>query len=116
MMASKALARLTQITNSIVGSAEDNNKLPWNPDRKSFPKRADLPTVKDAPPGAAWVWGPDDNLGRVNLLTPKRVLAAAKEIRSGEIVPVKYVSSVIPNSRETMKLYLVPKEARLDRI
>ena len=90
-MASKALFRLSQITNSIIGSADDDNKFPWNPDRKSFPKHDNLPNIPDAPPGAAWVWGPDDNLGRLNLLTPKRVLAAAKEIRTGEIVPVKYV-------------------------
>ena|ERR1700760_686093 len=90
-MASKALSRLSQITNSIIGSADDDNKFPWDPDRKSFPKRSDLPKLPGTPPGAAWVWGPDDYLGRLNLLTPKRVLAAAKEIRTGEIVPVKYV-------------------------
>ena len=28
-------------------------------------------------------------IGRLNLLTPTRVAAAGKEIRSGEIVPVK---------------------------
>ena len=32
-------------------------------------------------------------IGRLNLLTPTRVAAAAKEIRTGEIVPVKYVLS-----------------------
>lgn len=40
-------------------------------------------------------------IGRLNLLTPSRVAAAAKEIRTGEIVPVKYVSVcslIIPNS------------------
>ena len=35
-------------------------------------------------------------IGRLNLLTPTRVAAAAKEIRSGEIVPVKYVKSIAP--------------------
>lgn len=30
-------------------------------------------------------------LGRLNLLTPTRVAAAAKEIQTGEMVPVKYV-------------------------
>lgn len=32
--------------------------------------------------------GEDDNIGRLNLLTPTRVAAAGKEIKSGEIVPV----------------------------
>lgn len=35
-------------------------------------------------------------IGRLNLLTPTRVAAAAKEIRSGEIVPVKYVKPTTP--------------------
>jgi len=36
----------------------------------------------------AWVWGKDDYLGRVNLLTPQRVATASKEIKTGEIVPL----------------------------
>jgi hypothetical protein len=94
-MASKAFSRLSQIANSIIGTADDDNKFPWNPDRKSFPKRSDLPSIPGAPSGAAWVWGPDDNLGRLNLLTPNRVFAASKEIKTGEIVPVKYVFQIL---------------------
>jgi hypothetical protein len=33
-------------------------------------------------------------IGRLNLLTPTRVAAAGKEIRTGEIVPVKYVYKI----------------------
>jgi hypothetical protein len=93
-MASKALQRLSQLTASLIGTNEDDTKFPWDPDRKSFPKRNELPSIAGAPPGAAWVWGKDDGLGRLNLLTPKRVLAASKEIKTGEMIPVKYVICV----------------------
>jgi hypothetical protein len=36
------------------------------------------------PEGSTWGdWGPDDQLGRLNLLTPERVRAAAQEVREG---------------------------------
>ena len=63
--------------------------IPWDPDCTRFPTRKDLPKIPGAPDGAAWVWGDNDFIGRLNLLTPSRVAAAAKEIRTGEIVPVK---------------------------
>jgi len=77
----------SQVKDNIMGR-EDDNKFPWNPDRSNFPSRKDLPKIPGAPDGAAWVWGADDNLGRLNLLTPKRVLEASKEIRTGEIIPI----------------------------
>ncbi|CAK7221292.1 hypothetical protein SBRCBS47491_004478 [Sporothrix bragantina] len=43
-----------------------------------------LPLDKSGPPGNAWgLWGPDDQLGRLNLLTPETVAAAATEIKEG---------------------------------
>ncbi|KAI9811865.1 MAG: hypothetical protein M1827_005216 [Pycnora praestabilis] len=54
----------------------------------SFPKRHELPHVEGTPEGAAWFWGKDDFIGRLNLLTPTRVVAASKEIRTGEVVPL----------------------------
>ncbi|CAK1358560.1 hypothetical protein CB0940_06845 [Cercospora beticola] len=57
----------------------------WNPDSKSFPTIHELPAIPDAPKYAAWFWGKDDFLGRLNLLTPTRVKAAAAEIRTGEM-------------------------------
>ncbi|CAK7221245.1 hypothetical protein SCUCBS95973_004428 [Sporothrix curviconia] len=43
-----------------------------------------LPLDKAGPPGNAWgLWGPDDQLGRLNLLTPETVAAAAAEIKEG---------------------------------
>lgn len=37
---------------------------------------------------SAWVWGHSDSLGRLNLLTPTRVLAASSLIQSGDLVPL----------------------------
>jgi hypothetical protein len=60
----------------------------WNPNWNHFPPRRTLKVIPGAPPGAAWFWGPDDYLGRLNLLTPARVLKAKEEIRTGEMVSV----------------------------
>lgn len=62
---------------------QDPNSLPWDPLNDVFPARKDLPrnSRKDVsiPEGAVWVWGQDDQLGRLNLLTPERVATAARE-------------------------------------
>ncbi|KFY33478.1 hypothetical protein V494_07575 [Pseudogymnoascus sp. VKM F-4513 (FW-928)] len=77
--------RLAQIA-STVKKEGATNSLPWDPKATSFPSRADLPKIENAPNGAAWVWGSDDQIGRLNLLTPDRVAAAAKLITDGDIV------------------------------
>lgn len=42
------------------------------------------PRFRHRPPGSNWGdFGPDDQLGRLNLLTPERVLAAMREVREG---------------------------------
>ena len=56
-----------------------------DPNSKSFPTRKELPEIPGAPKDAAWFWGKDDNLGRLNLLTPARVKAASAEIKTGEL-------------------------------
>ncbi|EXJ88509.1 hypothetical protein A1O1_05439 [Capronia coronata CBS 617.96] len=61
---------------------------PWDPDNTVFPRLQDLPQIPNAPKHCAWVWGPEDNLGRLNLLTPRRVQAAASEIKTGETARV----------------------------
>ena len=39
---------------------------------------------KRRPPGSTWGdWGDDDELGRINLLTPEKVLQGAREVQSG---------------------------------
>ncbi len=53
-------------------------------DQHALPAYADLPVGTDLPPGSSWgVWGDHDVLGTLNLLTPERVLAAARSIRTG---------------------------------
>ncbi|TKA30303.1 hypothetical protein B0A54_15381 [Friedmanniomyces endolithicus] len=58
----------------------------FDPSSTSLPKRSELPAIEGAPAGAAWFWGPDDELGRLNLLTPARTAVAARLIKTGEVV------------------------------
>ncbi|KLJ05880.1 hypothetical protein EMPG_10692 [Blastomyces silverae] len=79
--------RVAQVA-GMLGAAKSPDELPWDPDTTKLPLRKDLPKIPDAPDGAAWVWGKNDYIGRLNLLTPTRVKAAADEIKTGEIVPL----------------------------
>lgn len=36
--------------------------MKFDPNAKSFPKRHELPTIPGAPEGAAWFWGPEDEV------------------------------------------------------
>lgn len=62
--------------------------------RDSIPARPpfdDLPLDRDGPAGNAWgLYGPDDELGSLNLLTPEVVKAAASEIMTGERVSLDW--------------------------
>lgn len=50
----------------------------------SLPSFDDLPLDKEGPPGNAWgLFGKSDQLGRLNLITPATVAAAAQEIKEG---------------------------------
>ncbi|PLN84288.1 hypothetical protein BDW42DRAFT_183643 [Aspergillus taichungensis] len=69
-----------------MAKVQSPDQLPWDPNCTQFPSRKELPKIEGAPNGAAWVWGKDDQLGRLNLLTPQRVKAAAAEILTGEMV------------------------------
>jgi len=79
--------RLTQIKDFLTMN-KTATTIPWDPDCTKFPTRHELPAIPGAPAEAAWVWGENDYIGRLNLLTPTRVAAASKEIRTGEIIPV----------------------------
>ncbi|KAI4118346.1 MAG: hypothetical protein LQ338_007423 [Usnochroma carphineum] len=85
---SDAQARLNQVED-ISSSNEAATTIPFDPNCTKFPSRNDVPRRADAPPEAAWVWGEDDQLGRINLLTPTRVKAAAAQIRTGEKISLK---------------------------
>jgi kynurenine formamidase len=51
-----------------------------------LPTYRELPVVKDAPPGSAWgVFGRDDQLGTLNLLTAERRAAAAQLVHRGQV-------------------------------
>jgi len=60
--------------------------MKFDPSSNSLPKRSELPAIPGAPEGAAWFWGDDDELGRLNLLTNERRAAAAKLITTGETI------------------------------
>lgn len=54
------------------------------------PAFEDLPLGADHPPWSAWgLWGEDDELGTLNLLTPEVTRKAAGEVREGIVVPLK---------------------------
>lgn len=74
--------------------ADSATPILFDPDGKTFPLRKDLPSIPGAPEGAAWLWGKDDQIGRLNLLTPARVKAASAEIKNGIMVPLKYVEEL----------------------
>jgi len=83
--ASTAQRRLSQVKDFLT-SSKTATTVPFDPNCTSFPTRNEVPQILSAPPGAAWVWGADDYIGRLNLLTPTRVKAAATEIRTGETI------------------------------
>lgn len=80
--------RLTKIKDALTMN-KTATTIPWDPDCTIFPTRKNLPTIPGAPAGAAWVWGDDDYIGRLNLLTPTRIKAAAAEIKTGDVVPLE---------------------------
>lgn len=54
-----------------------------------LPSYRELPVVEHAPPGSAWhLWGPDDQLGTLNLLTDERTLRAVHSVRRGSVFPL----------------------------
>lgn len=59
---------------------------------KQRPQFNDLPLEKSHPPFSAWgLFGKEDELGTLNLLTPEVRLAAKTEIITGKTFSLKYV-------------------------
>ena len=55
-------------------------------EEKKLPTFSELPSFHEYT-GCAWgVWGPDDELGTVNLLTEKVVAEAVKEVKQGKMI------------------------------
>jgi kynurenine formamidase len=58
-------------------------------DVNNLPSYRELPVKPGAPAGSAWgLFGDDDQLGTLNLLTPERVAAAARLVRKGAVFPL----------------------------
>ena len=56
---------------------------------ESLPTYAELPIRAGLPPRSSWeLWGSDDVLGCLNLLTPERALRAVASIRTGRSFPL----------------------------
>jgi kynurenine formamidase len=56
---------------------------------ESLPNYSELPVRTGAPPGSSWgLWGDNDQLGTLNLLTDARTLAAVQEVRRGSVFPL----------------------------
>ncbi|KAJ9661008.1 hypothetical protein H2198_002167 [Neophaeococcomyces mojaviensis] len=91
---STAAKRLSQTTAMLTGKTQDPKSIPWNPDSTFFPPRSAIISQPGEPDGACWVWGKDDSCGRLNLLTPQRVLAASKLIQTGESAPLDLPSNI----------------------
>lgn len=71
-----ASRRLSDIASHIIARAQSSPNAVAD---KALPTFDELPSFKNFP-GCAWdVWGPDDQLGTVNLLTEEVVQRAAKE-------------------------------------
>lgn len=52
---------------------------------------AELPIKPDYPPHSAWgVFGDDDQIGTLNLLTPERVAAAARLVKTGQVFAMNW--------------------------
>jgi hypothetical protein len=68
-----------------------------------FPSYQDLRRRTDAPPGSSWhVFGPGDQLGAVNNLTPATVVAAARLIRTGQVFNLDYpLNTFVPSPAGT---------------
>ena len=64
----------------------------------------DNPRWKRRPAGSTWGdWGPDDQLGRLNLLTPDKVLKGVAEVQEGSAfclsLPLDYPGGTVVNPR-----------------
>lgn len=58
---------------------------------QNLPNYDDLPAVPGKPPRSAWgLWGDNDQIGTINLLTPERMVSAARLIRKGATFPLNW--------------------------
>lgn len=69
MASRSSSARLSALSGHIensrvkmIDSTQVPDQLPWDPNCAKFPSLKDLPQLPNAPEGAAWVWGEDDQV------------------------------------------------------
>lgn len=56
----------------------------------ALPRYHELPIADGLPPGSSWgVWGPDDELGTLNLLGDAATLEAVRSVRRGAVFPLQ---------------------------
>ena len=56
-----------------------------------LPAYRDLPVGEGRPPRSSWgLWGDDDELGTLNLLTPERALRGIGCARQGRVFPLNW--------------------------
>lgn len=90
-------------------SAPDNITQSVSTHMRGLPKYSELPLDKAHPAGSAWgLWGDDDQLGTLNLLTEEVVRNAARSIRSGKRVSLNWEMSA-PNPPFFQRLSLQHK-------
>ncbi|MGH7916863.1 MAG: hypothetical protein ACREQE_05295, partial [Candidatus Binataceae bacterium] len=81
--AAKPKAKTRRVTSS--GRAQPA-PTPYRAPAPDLPSYDELPVRAGAPAGSAWgVFGDDDQLGTINLLTPERVREATGSIREGRV-------------------------------
>ena len=54
------------------------------------PKFKELPLNASHPKHSAWIWGPEDQLGCLNNITPERRIAASKLVKDGVSVGLNW--------------------------
>ena len=52
-----------------------------------LPKYRDLPRTEDGAPVAWGLWGEDDDIGLMNLVTPEKAIEGARAVRTGRVFP-----------------------------
>src|SRR5437868_9492743 len=71
-----------------------------------LPKFSELPVIELTGEHHAWdVWGRDDQLGMVNLLTPERVKHAATLVRQGRVINVEPSKGIPPPNSPSKVTY-----------
>ncbi|KPI35791.1 uncharacterized protein AB675_11100 [Cyphellophora attinorum] len=84
---SGTIIKPTNVNGTTTSSNKTNNTM-----QRPYPAFKDLPLTRPGPRGNAWsLWGPDDQLGSLNHLTPSTVAHAARtQILTGERVSLNW--------------------------